>query len=148
MIVESPANLEQALVAATLVAASLAVLFVIWQGDVAGALALEPNSAGNTNDKEACRTVRSVLFLRSLPLFLTATATFLILVHQICPILQEARACLGMGCPLDDVKALAVINAIVVGLLALGLLGQFISLCRHWRRLGGLVWLWRKKSAA
>jgi len=144
--VEGAQNLEQVLVAATLVAASLAVLFVLWQVDVAAALALEANPAGNENDKEACRAVRSVLFLRSLPLLLTATATFVILVHQLCPIMREALHCFGQSCTLDDVKALAIVNAVVVGLLTLGLVGQFTALWRQWRRLGGLTKYFPRKA--
>ena len=137
--VDSAQNIEQVLVAATLVAASLAVLFVLWQAEVTAALALEANPAGNENDKDACTAVRSVLFLRSLPLLLTSTATFVILGHQLSPILHEALGCLGQSCAVNDVKALAIINAAVVGLLTLGLVGQFTTLWRQWRKLGGLT---------
>ncbi len=138
-------NLDQVLVAATLVSASLAVLFVLWQTDVAAALALKPNIGGNANDGESRASVRWVLFTRSLPLLATAIATFLILLHHIWPILHEAGQCMWKACSFDDAKALAVVNAIVVGLLALGLFGQFVSLCVKWRRLGGFVWLIKKK---
>jgi hypothetical protein len=141
-------NLDQVLVAATLVAASLAVLFVVWQADVAAALALKPNIGGNANDGESRASVRWVLFTRSLPLLATAIATFLILLHQICVILYEAGQCMGKACPFDDAKALAVVNVVVVGLLALGLFGQFVSLCVKWRRLGGLTWLIKKMPKA
>lgn len=141
-------NLDQVLVAATLVAASLAVLFVVWQADVARALALKPNIGGNANDGESRASVRWVLFTRSMPLLATAIATFLILLHQICPILGEAGQCMWKACPFDDAKALAVINVVVVGLLALGLVGQFVSLCVKWRRLGGFTWLIKRKRKA
>jgi hypothetical protein len=141
-------NLDQVLIAATLVAASLAVLFVVWQADVTATLALKPNIGGNTNDGESRASVRWVLFTRSLPLLATAIVTFLILLHQICPILHEAGRCMWKACPFDDAKALAVVNVVVVGLLALGLFGQFVSLCVKWRRLGGFTWLIKKKPKA
>ena len=139
-------NMEQVLVAATLVAASLAVLFVLWQSDVATALALEPSAAGNENDREACKAVRCVLFGKSLPLLATSTATLVVLLHQLCPILHEAVTCLGQACSLNDVKALAIINAVVVGLLTLGLFGQSVALSRQWRALGGLTKLFPKRA--
>ncbi|WP_242139607.1 hypothetical protein [Sphingomonas sp. TREG-RG-20F-R18-01] len=141
-------NLDQVLVAATLVAASLAVLFVVWQADVAAALALKPNIGGNANDGESRATVRWVLFTRSLPLLATAITTFLILLHQIAPILQEVGRCMRKACTFDDAKALAVVNVAVVGLLVLGLFGQLVSHCVKWRRLGGFAWLINKKPKA
>lgn len=133
-------QLEQVVVAATLVSASLAVLFVVWQEGVAKALALMPSPAGskNENDGEARRRVRATLFLRAAPLLATSLATFAVLMHQTWPIVSEAWGCAGMGCQLDDVKALDVVNTVVVGLLTLGLAGQCWELCRKWRRLGGL----------
>ena len=136
----SAEQLERVLVAATLVSASLAVLFVVWQEGVARALALEASPAGlkNENDGESRGKVRAALFLRAGPLLLTSLATFLVLLHQSQPIIAEALRCVGPGCELDDVKALYVINAVVVGLLTIGLAGQCWDLCRKWRKLGGL----------
>lgn len=133
-------NMEQTLVAATLVAASLAVLFVVWQAEVSAALALKPSQTGrnNENDTVARRTARGVLFYRSFPLLTTSGCTLFVLVHQLRHILCEAWQCFSADCSLDDVKALAVLNAVVVGLLTLGLLRQFIDLWRKWRSLGGL----------
>lgn len=133
-------QLEQVVVAATLVSASLAVLFVVWQEGVAKALALTPSPAGskNENDGEARRKVRAALFLRAAPLLLTSLMTFAILLHQTAAIVAEAWRCIGKGCGLDDVKALDVVNTVVVGLLSLGLAGQCWELCRKWRKLGGL----------
>jgi len=131
-------DLEQTLIAATLVSASLAVLFVVWQNGVNRALAVEKNRGGadNINDGPARATVRSALIFRSLPLFATSAATFGVLLLQLCPTLREAWHCIGARCGLDHVKALAVINSVVVGLLTFGLLGQLCALCKKLRTLG------------
>jgi len=147
MLADDPKTLVDGLVAATLVAASLAVLFVLWQPDVAAALDTKPSSAGNANDKDALRQVRWVLWTRSLPLLATAAATFAILIHQVWPLLCEALGCSWRTCSLHDIKALAVVNAAVVGLLTLGLVGQAVRLWRHYRKLGGLTWLVARKDA-
>ena len=138
---EAAKRLVDTLVAATLVAASLAVLFVLWQADVAEALKAPKSGGGTDNDAGSRKIVLSALLLKSLPLLLTAIATVLVLCHQIGPLIHEAWACWGKNCDLDDIKALTVINCIVVGLLALGLAGQAWNLASKYRQLGGVVWL-------
>lgn len=143
---EAAKRLVDTLVAATLVAASLAVLFVLWQSDVAEALKAPKSGGGTENDAGSRAIVLSALLLKSLPLLLTATATLLVLCHQIAPLLAEAWACRGADCTVDDIKALAVINCVVVGLLALGLAGQAWRLWSRYRLLGGPAWLGKVRA--
>jgi hypothetical protein len=137
-------DLVDLLVAATLVSATLAVLFVLWQADVAAALVLK-SSDDSDNDEAARKVIRGVLYGRSTPMFVIGVMTFAVLLHQSVPIVWEALH-FPIHSPFDDIKILYILNTVMVGMLAWGLASQTWSLAGNYRRHGGCAWL-RTKPA-
>jgi hypothetical protein len=102
-------EMPDALAAAALVGAILAVLFGLWQVEIDKALAA-PKSDDKKNRGPSKAIVESALKLRAWPLFCITALTFLVLVVRAGWIVFGAISCMGASCVYDDVQALFLLT--------------------------------------
>ena len=122
----TPGDLSDAITAAGLVLAVLAVLYTLWLPDVGAALAIIPLPDEDDRGPQRAQVMRALL-AKALPLGIATVAATLILLPRGIVIVEEALAHGGTWA-YDDIKAMFVLTLALLVVLAIVACAQVYGL--------------------